>query len=157
MRPRCLPATAGPMRPSATVIDKIKGLEFRRITDAAGDTGICLVMFLPTADIARNALKALQAEGLVCPPAASTIQRFATGTSTRTGSTFWTRRPSPTTGLPWSAVAEKDLPAYSRTMCPRTTELLSRALFLDVDFNYSNADCANIANGINKVMRAMLK
>jgi len=60
-------------------------------------------------------------------------------------------------GLPWSAVPAAELPRYSRDMCPRALDLLSRAIMLDVSWNYSPQECAAIALGINKVLRTILK
>jgi 8-amino-3,8-dideoxy-alpha-D-manno-octulosonate transaminase len=57
-------------------------------------------------------------------------------------------------GLPWSAVPSNELPNYSKDMCPRTLELLSRAIMIDINWHYSDADCDNIAAGINKVLSA---
>ena len=45
-------------------IEPMSGVSFRRLTDEAGDTGICLVLFLPTAGQTRQAIEALQAEGV---------------------------------------------------------------------------------------------
>jgi len=45
-------------------IENVPGLSFRRITDEDGDTAICLVMFLPDAEITKKALQAIQAEGV---------------------------------------------------------------------------------------------
>jgi hypothetical protein len=59
-------------------------------------------------------------------------------------------------GLPWSALPAQELPQYSRQMCPRTLDLLSRAAMLDINYNFSDEDCQAIANGINKVLKALL-
>lgn len=45
-------------------ISDIKGIEFRRLNDPEGDTAICLVFFLPTADLAKKFAEALRAEGV---------------------------------------------------------------------------------------------
>ena len=45
-------------------IDKFPGLRFRRLTDPAGDTAICLIMFLPNPDVTRRAIEELHAEGV---------------------------------------------------------------------------------------------
>lgn len=42
----------------------IEGVTFRRIPDAAGDTGSFLSFFLPTEEMTRNAITALQAAGV---------------------------------------------------------------------------------------------
>ena len=60
-------------------------------------------------------------------------------------------------GLPWSTVPANELPGYLRDMCPHTLDLLSRAIMVDINYNYSDQNCAAIAEGINKVLRAYLK
>ena len=136
-------------------IEKVPGLNFRRITDEEGDTAICLVMFLPDSEITRKSLQAMQAEGV---PAGgiydSTVRDWHIYT-------YWEhildKKAVARDGLPWSAVPANQLPKYSRDMCPRTLDLLSRAIIIDINYNYSGQDCAAIAEGINKVLRAYLK
>jgi len=45
-------------------LKQVEGLSFRQIPDAAGDTGSFLSFFLPTEDMARDAIAGLQAAGL---------------------------------------------------------------------------------------------
>jgi hypothetical protein len=40
-------------------------------------------------------------------------------------------------------------------MCPQSTELLSRAIMVDINWQFSAADCDAIARGINKVLAAL--
>ena len=136
-------------------IENVPGLSFRRITDEDGDTAICLVMFLPDAEITKKALQAIQAEGV---PAGgiydSTVRDWHIYS-------YWEHILEKKTvagdGLPWSTVPANELPGYSRDMCPHTLDLLSRAIMVDINYNYSDQNCAAIAEGINKVLRAYLK
>ena len=41
-------------------IENFAGLSFRRLADEAGDTGICLIMFLADAETTQTVLPALQ-------------------------------------------------------------------------------------------------
>jgi len=136
-------------------IEKFGGMSFRRLTDEAGDTGICLVMFLPDADTTRRALQAMQAEGV---PAGGIYDSKVRDWHVYY---YWEhilgRKSVAPDRLPWSAVPEGELPKYSQDMCPRTLDLLSRAILVDINYNYSERDCAAIASGINKVLRAMLR
>ncbi len=133
-------------------IEEFPGLTFRRMTDEAGDTGICLIMILKDADTAKKALEALKAEGV---PAGgvydSTVRDWHIYK-------YWDhiidKKSVAADGLPWSAVPTEELPRYSRDMCPRTLDLLGRSIMVDVNPGYSEADCSAIAAGINKVMRA---
>ena len=136
-------------------IEASPGLSFRRITDEAGDTGTCLVMFLRDADATRRSIEAMQAEGV---PAGGIYDSKVRDWHVYS---YWDhildRKTVAPDGLPWSAVPADELPKYSRDMCPRTLDLLSRAIMVDIDYNYSDRDCAAIAAGINKVLRTMLK
>jgi 8-amino-3,8-dideoxy-alpha-D-manno-octulosonate transaminase len=136
-------------------IEKLNGMSFRRLTDESGDTGICLVIFLPDADTTRRALEAIQAEGI---PAGGIYDSKVRDWHVYY---YWehilNKKSVAPDRLPWSAVPESELPKYSQDMCPRTLDLLSRAILVDINYNYSDSDCAAIANGINKVLRAMLR
>jgi 8-amino-3,8-dideoxy-alpha-D-manno-octulosonate transaminase len=136
-------------------IEKFDGMSFRRLTDEAGDTGICLVMFLPDADTTRRVLEAMQAEGV---PAGGIYDSKVRDWHVYY---YWEhildKKSVAPDKLPWSAVPESELPKYSKDMCPRTLDLLSRAVLLDINNNYSDSDCAAIAGGINKVLRATLR
>jgi dTDP-4-amino-4,6-dideoxygalactose transaminase len=136
-------------------IEHLPGLSFRRLTDESGDTGICLVVFLPTADHTRKAIEAMQAEGV---PAGGIYDSKIRDWHVYN---YWEhildRKAVARDGLPWSAVPAAELPKYSRDMCPRTLDLLSRAIMLDVNWNYSSQDCSAIARGINKVLRVILQ
>jgi dTDP-4-amino-4,6-dideoxygalactose transaminase len=135
-------------------IGKFRGLSFRRMTDEAGDTGVNLVMFLPNADVTRKAMEALKAEGV---PAGgiydSTVRDWHIYT-------YWDhvlqRKAVASDGLPWSAVPKKELPRYSRDMCPRALDLLGRSIVVDINWHYSDDDCQAIVRGIDKVLRAYL-
>ncbi len=136
-------------------IEKLPGLSFRRLTDEAGDTAICLVMFLPNADVTRRALEAMHAEGV---PAGGIYDSKVRDWHIYY---YWEhildKKSVAKDGLPWSAVPANEMRKYSRDMCPRALDLLSRAIMVDINYNYSQQDCSAIALGINKVLRAMLR
>lgn len=136
-------------------IEDFSGLEYRRLTDAQGDTAICLVMFLPDADVTRRAIEAMQAEGV---PVGGIYDSKVRDWHIYS---YWEhileKKTVAQDGLPWSAVPAEELPHYSRKMCPRTLDLLSRAAMLDINYNYSDQDCDAIAAGVNKALRALLK
>jgi hypothetical protein len=58
-------------------------------------------------------------------------------------------------GLPWSAVPAAELPRYSPTMCPQCTDYLSRAIMIDIHWEYSEPECRAIAEAINQVLAAL--
>jgi 8-amino-3,8-dideoxy-alpha-D-manno-octulosonate transaminase len=131
-------------------IEKRAGLTFRRLTDPKGDTAICLAMFLPDADRTRKVLAAVQAEGV---PAGGIYDSKIRDWHIYT---YWEhildRKFVASDGLPWSAVPAGELPKYSRDMCPRTVDLLGRAILVDINWNYTDTDCDAIAEGINKAL-----
>ncbi|NIA07063.1 MAG: aminotransferase class I/II-fold pyridoxal phosphate-dependent enzyme [Actinobacteria bacterium] len=135
-------------------IESFSGLSFRRLNDKDGDVGICLIMFLSEPDITRKATEALKDEGV---PAGGIYDSKVRDWHVYS---YWEhildRKSVSADGLPWSAVSPDELPKYSRQMCPRTLDLLGRAIMVDIDYNYSETDCENIGLGINKVMRALL-
>jgi len=136
-------------------IENFPGLSYRRLTDQAGDTGICLIMFLPDADTTRKALEAMQAEGV--PVGGIYDSKVRDWHVFNYWEHILDKKCVASDGLPWSAVPENELPQYSRDMCPRTLDLLSRAILMDINYNYSDDDCAAIANGVNKVLNVHLK
>ncbi|MBN1436570.1 MAG: DegT/DnrJ/EryC1/StrS family aminotransferase [Sedimentisphaerales bacterium] len=135
-------------------IDDFAGLRFRRIADEKGDTGICLVMFLPNADTAQKVLPALQAEGVPCGGIYdSKVRDWHTYN-------YWEHilqyKSVASDKLPWSGVPEGELPKYSKDMCPNTLKLLSQAILVDIECNLSDEDCAKISGAINKVLHVYL-
>ncbi len=136
-------------------IEPVPGVSFRRLTDAVGDTGICLVLFLPTADQTRQAIEALQAEGV--PAGGIYDSKIRDWHIYHYWEHILDKKVVAPDGLPWSAVPTAQLPPYARDMCPRTLDLLSRAIMLDIHCDYTPQDCAALARGINKVLRAILK
>jgi len=136
-------------------IDKTSGVKFRRITDEQGDTAICLIMFLPNADVTRQAIEALHAEGV---PAGGVYDSKVRDWHIYT---YWEHvldmKSVAKDRLPWSAVPAAELPKYSRDMCPRTLGLLGRSVHIEINNNYSDEDCSAIALGINKVLRRLVR
>lgn len=131
-------------------IERVPGLSFRRAADESGDTSICLIMFLKDAETTKKAMHAMQAEGV---PAGGIYDKKVRDWHI---CTYWDhiqeRKCVAGDGLPWSAVPTDELPHYSKDMCPRTLELLSRAIMIDINWHYSDEDCDKIALGINRAL-----
>ncbi|MGA2987011.1 MAG: aminotransferase class I/II-fold pyridoxal phosphate-dependent enzyme [Terriglobia bacterium] len=136
-------------------IDKSQHVQFRRLTDEQGDTAICLILFLPNADVTRQAIDALHAEGV---PAGGVYDSKVRDWHIYT---YWDhildKKSVANDGLPWSAVPPAELPKYSRDMCPRTLDLLGRSIHIEINYNYSDEDCNAIALGINTVLRRLFR
>lgn len=136
-------------------IEKYPGLSFRKLADEAGDTGICLVLFLPDTAITQKSLAAMKAEGVPCGGIYdSKVRDWHTYN-------YWEHilqyKSVSSDKLPWSGVPAGELPKYTKDMCPKSLELLSKAILIDIDYNFSETDCNYIAAGINKVLSAYLK
>jgi 8-amino-3,8-dideoxy-alpha-D-manno-octulosonate transaminase len=138
-------------------ISGIKGLEFRRLNDASGDTGIVLIFYVPSNELAGKFAMALNAEGI----AASSLHNK----SVPDWHVYnhwdmilkkWTSTPE---GCPYSCphYTQKGGKAeYSPEMNPKTLELLGRSIHIDIPPQLSVQDCDMIADGIIKVSNAYL-
>ena len=120
-------------------VGRLPGLTLRAANDEGGDAGICLVAFTATPALATEAVDALRAEGVE----ATTIY-------------------SPTTidlhVYPyWQPVLDAIADAgHPRPDCPRTLELLSRAIHIDASPLNEPQDLAEIALAFAKVAHAVL-
>jgi 8-amino-3,8-dideoxy-alpha-D-manno-octulosonate transaminase len=132
-------------------IEPAPGLSFRRVPDAAGDTSICLILFLKDGETTRKAMQAMQAEGV--PAGGIYDQKVRDWHIYAYWDHILEKKPVAADGLPWSAVADDELPHYSKDMCPRTLDLLSRAIMIEINWHYSDEDCDHIALGINRALQ----
>jgi dTDP-4-amino-4,6-dideoxygalactose transaminase len=129
-----------------------KGVAFRRSNDPDGDTGIALIFFAPTPERATFIAEALGAEGVdafvLYRPEDVDYHVYAHW-SPILGQRTWS-----TNGGPWRWHEGKV--NYSPDMCPRTLDLLGRAVHLDVSPDLSDQNVAEIVEAVNKVLTAAL-
>jgi 8-amino-3,8-dideoxy-alpha-D-manno-octulosonate transaminase len=126
-----------------------KGLAFREIVDADGEAAIALIFFMPTAGDAQRTVEALRAENI----AASVLYRpdrpdyhiYAHWTPLLEQRT-WTAA-----GGPWRW-AQREI-RYRTDECPRTLDLLGRAVHLDISPLLTNEDIEEMLEGLNQVLR----
>ncbi len=130
-------------------IDTTSGVSFREVADPSGDTCICLVLFLKDTETTQKATQAMQDEGV---PAGGIYDKKVRDWHIYA---YWDHilenKSVAADGLPWKA-ADGQLPRYAKDMCPRTLELLGRAIMIDINWHYSDQDCDNIATGINRAL-----
>ncbi len=128
-----------------------KGIAFRTENDAEGDAAISLVFYLPTAERADKVAQALNAEGVgsavMFHPDRSDYHVYMHWTPIMQQRT-WTPQGGP---WRWHDGAVK----YTPDMCPRTLELLGRAVHIDVSPDLSNENIEEMAEGLNKVLDAL--
>jgi len=129
------------------------GIALRRLADPEGDTGLCIIFYMPDVERTKRALKALKAEGV---PAGGIYDAQIKDWHIYT---HWEHvldlKSVARDGLPWTGVPRAELPRYSKTMCPKALDYLSRAITIDVNWAYTAGDCKRIAAGLNKVLRAL--
>ena len=120
-------------------IGALPGLTLRRANDEGGDAGICLVAFVKTENAAVEAAAALRAEGV----GAMTI--YSPETVDLHVYPYW--KPV------LDAIARAGLAAPD---CPRTLELLGRAIHVDVSPLNEDRDLEEIVLAFTKVADAVL-
>src|SRR5439155_4246175 len=118
----------------AAAVTQLPGLTLRRSNDPAGDAGIALIAYAESAALAAEAAAALQAEGV---PA---VQMYSPDVVDMHFYPFW--RPV------LDAIAAAGMPAPD---CPRTLDLLGRAVHLDVAPQPGERDLDQIELALRKV------
>ncbi len=125
-----------------------QGLAFREIVDAAGEAAIALIFFMPTANDAQRAVEALRAENIgasvLYQPDRTDYHIYAHWTPLLEQRT-WTADGGP---WRWARRAIR----YRRDECPRTLDLLGRAVHLDISPLLTNEDIEETIEGINEVL-----
>ena len=128
-----------------------KGITFREIVDEAGDTAIALIFFAESMESAGQIAKALRAEnigaGTLYKPDVSDYHVYAHWTPIMEQRTW-----SPNGG-PWRD-AQRPI-TYHKEMCPRTLDLLGRAVQLNVSPLLTNEDIEETLEGVNRVLNAL--
>lgn len=128
------------------------GLVFRDEPDPDGDAGICLVFFAPEIQRARAIAAALKAEGL---PASTLYAGHRDYHVYCDWSPILNRRAWSSANAPWAWHA--DAPNYHREMCPRTLDLVQRAVHIDVSPDLTGAQLEEMIDGLHKVLDALMQ
>ncbi len=128
-----------------------KGLQFRELVDEEGDAAIALILFMETPDIARRVTGALRAEnigaGILYAPDIADDHVYAHWVPVMEQRT-WAANDNP-----W-AWANREI-TYSQDMCPRSLDLLGRAVHLDVSPLLTNEDVEETVEGVDRVLRVL--
>ncbi len=123
----------------AAAVKKLPGLTLRRSNDPAGDAGLALIAYAATPALAAEAVDALRAEGLpadlMYDPDVVDMHFYP----------FW--RPV------LQAIADAGMPAPD---CPRTLDLLGRAVHVDVAPQLDERDLEEFELGLRKVAFGVL-
>ncbi len=131
---------------------KRKGVEFREIVDEAGDTAISFIFFAPTVALAEKISAALEAEGAdawVLYHPDDVDYHIYTHWQPLVNKRTWSEN-----GGPWRW-HDGDV-SYGPEQCPRTLDLLSRAVHLDISPDLTGENVEELAEAINKVFEGVL-
>ena len=137
-------------------IGGLPGLDFREVNDGEGDVSICLVLYLPKPESAREFGEALHAEGV------------------EAGTIYDRSVPDWHIYTHWKMLMEKMMPSekgcpfncpmtprgkeieYTEDMCPNTLGWLSRTIHIDIPPQLTDEDCDQIAAATLKVASVLL-
>jgi 8-amino-3,8-dideoxy-alpha-D-manno-octulosonate transaminase len=132
----------------------LKGLEFREATDEAGDTAICLILFLPRAEQVEEFVKALHSEGL---EAGGIYNKGVPDWHVYHHWKMLMEKMMPTKkGCPFNCPLCGPAPEYRESDCPNTRGWLARSVHMDIPPQLTERDCDQIAEGIRKVASVLL-
>jgi 8-amino-3,8-dideoxy-alpha-D-manno-octulosonate transaminase len=140
------------VKESMTEVAARKGVTFRVQNDPAGDASVALIFFTPDAEGALRVAAELNAEGagaaVLYKPEATDYHIYAHWTPIM-GQRTW----HPKAG-PWRTHPRKIV--YTRDMCPKSLDLLGRAVHLDINPEMSSQNLEELAEAVNKVLDAVL-
>jgi 8-amino-3,8-dideoxy-alpha-D-manno-octulosonate transaminase len=127
------------------------GVRFREMVDEAGDAAVAFIMFLPDAARAEAVAAALRAEnigaGVLYHPDRSDYHIYPHWTPIMAQRT-WTPD-----GGPWRW-ARREI-RYTTDMCPRSLDLLGRAVHLDISPLLTNEDVEETLEGLTSVLEQL--
>lgn len=127
------------------------GARFQDSPDPAGDAALACILLMPESETARRVSAALNAENIAANvlyrPDRSDYHIYAHWTPIL-NQRRWAER-----GSPWQQ-ARREI-AYHPEMCPRSLDLLGRAVHLDVNPLETSSEIEETIDGLNKVLRAL--
>ncbi len=136
---------------SITGVAKRKGITFPTPNDPEGDASVGAIFMMPNAQLAQKASRALDAEGLgtwlLYSPEAVDYHVYAHW------SPIMNQRAWTASGGPWKHHPRQV--NYTKDMCPRTLDLLSRAVHIDVSPELSNAQVEEVCEALEKVFESL--
>ncbi len=136
---------------SIVSLAEAKSVDFRRLNDEEGDTGLALIMYMPDADAAARVSHALQAENL------SVNRLYGDGVDQHvyaSWSSVLAKKQWHDQGGSWTW-AHRDV-EYDADMCPQSLDLLTRAVQLHIHPTLSNTEVEETIEGITKVFTQLL-
>lgn len=138
------------LKDNLSELTRRKGIQFRAVHDPEGEAAICLVFLMPETGLAQRVNQALNTEGLsnwlLYQPDSIDYHVYA----------HWTpiinQRAWTPDGGPWQGHPRRV--DYSPDMCPRSLDLLGRAVHIDISPDLTNTNLEEIAEALHKVLGA---
>ncbi|HOZ47868.1 MAG TPA: DegT/DnrJ/EryC1/StrS family aminotransferase [Candidatus Hydrogenedentes bacterium] len=134
-------------------IDGLPGITLHQPPDPEGDCGITLTMFFATSDKAREFAEIIRAEGI---PAGSMYDQ---GIPDRHVYCYWEyvmqKLSGDRHGWPWTSPRHDQNRTYSADMCPRTLDILGRAVVLPISQTFEDRHAEMMVEGVRKVAMAL--
>ncbi len=138
-------------------IENIHNIEFRRLNDPEGDTGLVLIFYLTDPDLTGKFANALKAEGISASSMHNkSIPDWHVYSHWEMILNKWTATQE---GCPYTCdyyLKKGGKVNYSPDMNPNTLQFLERSIHIDIPPQMSEDDCDMIAEGISKVGKAYL-
>ena len=131
-----------------------RGIVPRRQNDPAGDAAICIMFMVPSAERCEKFVKALATEGV---DASHSYHKQVYDWHVAHHWQHMIQQVTPTPeGYPYRDPARNAPPPDYRDLCPRSADLLSRTVHINVPPQLTDADCDMIAAAVRKVADAYL-
>jgi 8-amino-3,8-dideoxy-alpha-D-manno-octulosonate transaminase len=136
-------------------LEKLPGVQLRRIVDPAGDTGAFLITTYESPAIAKEVNEALRSEGITTyPQGMSNIRMTDWGLHLYYNIiSLVQKRSIDKLGFPWNlaenASSEK---RYGKGTCPAADSLFERSIIMSIPSNLSSADEDDIVRAFTKVL-----
>lgn len=135
-------------------ICKAKGFAPRPSHDEAGDVGVCLVYLMPTVKASDDMVAALRAENI------GASKMYLPNVEDYHVYVHWgpimNKRTANRLGCPWTCPYYQGQIEYRKDECPRTLDLLGRAVHIDISPLLTDEDIDLAIEGIIKVANALL-
>jgi 8-amino-3,8-dideoxy-alpha-D-manno-octulosonate transaminase len=146
---RCRELTA---RIRAGVADA-PGVSLHQPADPEGECGISVALMFADGETARHFAEALRAEHIPCG------SLYDKGIPDRHVFCYWDYIMEKTSqdrhGWPWTSARHDSARHYTKGMCPRTLDILGRAILLPVFQTYEDRHADMMVEGVQKVARAL--
>ena len=135
-------------------ISDLRKLQMRDVTDAEGDTAICLIFFLPRPEQVERFVEALHAEGV---EAGGIYDKGVPDWHVYPHWKMLMEKMMPVSrGCPFNCPLSGPVPDYRPDDCPKTMEWLGRSVHLDIPPQLSEGDCREMVEAIRKVATVVL-